>query len=113
VAGWGADFPTGNGFWNSIVSGTAILPTGNTNYASLNDPIVNGFLTQGLTETDPTKLANIYKQLDAEVMQDAVMLPFQFDKTLYYHTARLTNLYLQAGLGYYYDYVNIGVSDGK
>jgi peptide/nickel transport system substrate-binding protein len=113
VAGWGADFPTGNGFWNSIVNGTAILPTGNSNYASLNDPVINGLLTQGLTETDPTKLANIYKQVDAEVMQDAVMLPFQFDKTLYWHTARLTNLYLQAGLGYYYDYVNVGVSDGK
>ena len=41
------------------------------------------------------------------------MLPFQYDKTLYWHTARLTNLYLQAGLGYYYDYVNVGVDDGK
>ena len=113
VAGWGADFPTGNGFWNSIVSGKAILPTGNTNYASLKDPVIDGLLDQGMTETDPTKLADIYKQVDAEVMQDAVMLPFQYDKTLYWHTARLTNLYLQAGLGYYYDYVNIGVSDGK
>jgi peptide/nickel transport system substrate-binding protein len=112
-AGWGADFPTGNGFWNSIVSGDAILPTGNTNYASLKDPVVDGLLKQGLTETDPTKLASIYKQVDAQVMQDAVMLPYVYDKTLYWHTARLTNLYLQAGLGYYYDYVNIGVSDGK
>ena len=42
-------------------------------------------------------------------MKDAVYLPFQYDKTLYYHTPRLTNLYLQAGGGYYYDYVNIGV----
>ena len=112
-AGWGADFPTGNGFWNSIVSGLAILPTGNTNYASLKDPIVDTALKAGLTETDPAKSAALYKTVDAEVMQDAVMLPFQYDKTLYWHTARLTNLYLQAGLGYYYDYVNIGVSDGK
>jgi peptide/nickel transport system substrate-binding protein len=112
-AGWGADFPTGNGFWNSIVNGTAILPTGNSNYASLNDPVINGLLTQGLTETDPTKLASIYKQVDAQVMQDAVMLPYIYDKTLFWHTARLTNLYFSAGLGYYYDYVNIGVSDGK
>jgi peptide/nickel transport system substrate-binding protein len=112
-AGWGADFPTGNGFWNSIVSSAAILPTGNTNYVSLKDPKVDSLLTQGLSETDPTKLADIYKQVDAQVMEDAVYLPFIYDKTLYYHSPRLTNLYLQAGLGYYYDYVNIGVSDGK
>ena len=113
VAGWGADFPTGNGFWNSIVSGTAILPTGNTNYASLKDPVIDAALADGLTQSDPAALAADYKKVDAEVMQDAVMLPFQYDKTLYWHTARLTNLYLQAGLGYYYDYVNIGVDDGK
>jgi hypothetical protein len=41
------------------------------------------------------------------------MLPFQYDKTLSWHAARLTNLYLQAGLGYYYDFVNVGVDDGK
>ena len=50
VAGWAADFPSGYGFWNSIVSGKAILPTGNTNYTSLNDPVINGLLDQALTD---------------------------------------------------------------
>lgn len=112
VAGWAADFPSGYGFWNSIVSGKAILPTGNTNYTSLNDPVINGYLDQALT-AKTSELEGIYKSLDAQVMKDAVYLPFQYDKTLYYHTPRLTNLYLQAGGGYYYDYVNIGVDDGK
>ena len=44
VAGWGPDFPTGLGFYNSIVNGENILPTGNSNYASLNDPAVNKVL---------------------------------------------------------------------
>jgi peptide/nickel transport system substrate-binding protein len=111
-AGWGADFPTCTGFWNSIVNGAAILPTGNTNYASLNDPIINGALKTALTYTDPhSSQANATCQtIDKQVMNLAVMLPFQYDKTLYYHAPNLTNLYLQAGLGYYYDYVNVGVS---
>jgi len=112
-AGWGADFPTGNGFWNSIVNGEAILPSGNTNYVSLNDPAINSLLAQGLTSSDDSAKADIYKQVDQKVMENAVYLPYLYDKTLYYHTPRLTNLYLQAGLGYYYDYVNVGVNDGK
>jgi len=111
-AGWGADFPTCTGFWNSIVNGAAILPTGNSNYASLNDPVINGALKNALSFTDPhSSSANSNcETIDKQVMTDAVMLPFQYDKTLYYHTPHLTNLYLQAGLGYYYDYVNVGVS---
>ena len=111
-AGWGPDFPTGYGFWNSIANGNAILPTGNTNYASLNDPTVNGLLSQALTASESDQVG-IFKQVDAAVMQDAVFLPFVFDKTLYYRTPRLTNIYLNAGLGYYYDYVNVGVNNGQ
>ncbi len=111
-AGWGPDFPTGYGFWNSIANGKAILPTGNSNYASLNDPKVNGLLDSALT-ADQSKQADIFKQVDAGVMANAVMLPYVFDKTLYYRAPRLTNVYLNAGVGYYYDYVNLGVNDGK
>jgi peptide/nickel transport system substrate-binding protein len=111
-AAWGADFPSGYGFWNSIVSGKAILPSGNTNYTSLNDPVINGLLDQALT-AKVADLPGIYKQVDAQVMKDEVYLPYLSDKTLYYHTPRLTNLYLQAGAGYFYDYVNVGVDDGK
>ena len=41
------------------------------------------------------------------------MLPYIFDKTLYYRNPRLTNIYLLAGTGYYYDYVNVGVDNGQ
>jgi peptide/nickel transport system substrate-binding protein len=112
-AGWGADFPTGNGFWNSISSGQAILPVGNTNYPSINDPTINNLLSQGqqiTTGATSSQAENTYKQLDARIMQLAVYLPYVFDKSLYYHNPRLTNLYLNAGIGNYYDYVNVGIS---
>jgi len=110
-AGWGPDFPTGYGFWSSIV-GPPILPSGNTNYASLNDPVINGLLTQSLTATDAQKPA-LFKQLDAQVMSLAVMIPFVDEYSLEYRAPRLTNVYLQPGLGYIWDFVNVGVSDGK
>jgi peptide/nickel transport system substrate-binding protein len=110
-AGWGADFPTGNGFWNSIVNGAAILPSGNTNYVSLNDPKINDLLKQGLT-AQASAAPGIYKNVDAQVMQDAVYLPFLYDKTLYYHNPHLTNLMLNGGIGMYYDYVQLGFDNG-
>ena len=43
-AGWGADFPTPYGMFQNIVNGNAILPQGNSNYASINIPAVNKVL---------------------------------------------------------------------
>ncbi len=56
---------------------------------------------------------DLFKQLDAEVMSLAVNLPFQYDKTLFYRNPRLTNVRINFGEGGYYDFVNMGVSDGK
>ncbi len=106
-AGWGADFPTGLGFWNSIANGKNILPTGNSNYASLNDPVVNGIL-DSVTKTSGTHDAD-FKKLDAQVMQDAVMIPFVYDKTLFYRNPRLVNVRNNFAYGSYYDFVNMGV----
>jgi peptide/nickel transport system substrate-binding protein len=113
IAGWGADFPTAYGFWQSIANGNAILPEGNSNYPSLNDPKVNDLLDQLTKEGDKDKAKALAVSLDQQVMANAVYLPVQFDKTFYYRNPRLTNVYLNGGVGNYYDYVNIGTSDGK
>jgi peptide/nickel transport system substrate-binding protein len=112
LAGWAADFPTGYGFWESIADGTTILPNGNTDYPSLNDPTINGLLKNS-TSADVAAQQGIFEQVDHAVMDQAVYLPFQYDKSLYYRNPRLTNIYLQAGLGNYYDYVNVGVGGGS
>jgi len=65
-----------------------------------------------LSYIDKTKAEDLAKQLDEAVMGNAVYLPVQFDKTFYYRNPRLTNIYLNGGVGNYYDYVNIGTSDG-
>lgn len=108
-AGWGSDYPTGGGFWTSIAASTA--PPGGGNYTQLNDPKVDGYLKEAAQSTGAHD--DLFKALDAEVMSQAVMLPFVYDKTLYYRNPRLTNVRNDFALGSYYDFVNIGVNDGK
>jgi peptide/nickel transport system substrate-binding protein len=109
VAGWGPDFPTPYGFFESIVDGRAIKPGGgNSNYAELNDPAINSLIDQAGSETDASKRNDLWAQVDQKVMDSAVYLPFVADKALTYRSPRLTNVYINQAFGIY-DYVNIGV----
>ncbi len=106
IAAWGADFPTGYGFWNSIANGATIIPAGNTDYPSLNDPIVNKILDAApagkATDSD-------FRTLDDQVMTNAVYLPVLFGKSLYYRNPRLTNVTSNNALAFgIYDFVNVG-----
>jgi len=108
LAGWGADFPTGVGFYQSIANGNAIVDPGNSNYPSLNDPVVNKVLDEApagkATDADWTTL-------NEQIMKDAVYLPIDFNKTLYYRNPRMTNVTCDNALAFgIYDFVNIGVS---
>lgn len=110
VAGWGPDFPTPYGFFESIVDGRAIKPNGgNSNYAELNDPAINSLIDQAGSETDASKRNDLWAQVDQKVMDAAVYLPFVADKALTYRSPRLTNVYINQAFGIY-DFVNIGVS---
>jgi peptide/nickel transport system substrate-binding protein len=108
LAGWGADFPTNVGYYQSIANGNAIVQTGNSNYPSLNDPAVNTILNNA-----PKGLASSadYTTLNKQVMADAVYLPMYFGNTLMYRNPRMTNVTCDNALAFgNYDFVNIGVS---
>ena len=106
IAAWGADYPTGTGYWQSIANGNAIVPSGNSNYPSLNDPIVNGILDKApagkASDSD-------FRTLDDQVMKDAVYVPILFGKSLYYRNPRLTSVTCDNVLAFgIYDFVNVG-----
>jgi peptide/nickel transport system substrate-binding protein len=109
MAGWGADFPTGYGFLSVLVDGRTILPSGNNNYAELNDPAVNALIDQAKGESDPKKAADIWGQINKLVMDAAVMVPFVYDKALNYRNPRVTNVYVTEYYGMY-DFGSLGVS---
>jgi len=110
VAGWGPDFPTEYGFFESIVDGRAIKTAGgNSNYSEFNSKEVNDLIDEAQGSTDADKRAEIWNKVDHLVMESANYLPFVADKALDYRNPRLTNVYMNSAFGMY-DYVNIGVS---
>jgi len=52
--------------------------------------------------------ANFSKQIDMQVMKDAVMLPAAYAKSLLYRSPALTNVYVQPYYGMY-DYGTLGM----
>jgi peptide/nickel transport system substrate-binding protein len=108
LAGWGADFPTGVGFYQSIANGNSIVDPGNSNYPSLNDPVVNKILNSApsgkVTAADWTTV-------NSQILKDAVYLPLYFGNTLLYRSTRMTNVTCDNALAFgNYDFVNAGVS---
>jgi peptide/nickel transport system substrate-binding protein len=108
MAGWGADFPTAYGFLSVLVDGRNILPSGNNNYAELDNKQVNDLIDQAKAETDPKKAADIWGQVNKIVMDEAVMVPFVYDKALNYRNPRVTNVYVTEYYGMY-DFATLGV----
>ena len=113
IAAWAPDFPTLNGEYQNIVTTGAIKPSGTSNYASLSDPKIDQAVNQAGQTTDSGKLEELGKTVNHAVMDGAVYLPFLWDASYYYRNPRLTNVYLSPGTSFYYDYVNIGTTDGK
>ncbi|MFD9080739.1 ABC transporter substrate-binding protein [Streptomyces erythrochromogenes] len=109
IMGWGADFPTGQGFSQPLVDGRFILQSGNNNFSELNDPAINTLFDQAIAETDPAKAGDIYKQMNQKVSEAAVYLPFVYDKTITWRSSRLTNAYTTDAYNGRYDYASLGV----
>jgi len=109
VAGWGADFPTGYGFFSQIVDGRNIKAQGNSNYAEINSPKVNGLIDEANAATDPSAAATKWGEVDKAVMEEAAEVPFLYDKALLLHSSRLKNMYVTAAFGMY-DYQALGVA---
>ena len=108
--GWGADWPDGFGFLSQIVDSRVIRATGGASNLSVKDPKVDSMLDQALSTTDVGAREKIWGQIDAQVMEDAFVLPGVWASTLLYRPKSLTNVFVNEGLGGYYDYMTLGVS---
>ena len=108
AGGWGADWPNGFGFLDELVAGNTIAPTGNTNIAEENNPVINNLFTQSSTLSGAARTA-VWSQVDEQAMKDAVILPMVYQKVLLYRPPTLTNVYVQSYYGMY-NYAVLGVS---
>jgi peptide/nickel transport system substrate-binding protein len=108
--GWSPDWPDGYGMLDELVNGNTIVPAGNTNISEENNPQVNALFKDAASpSTSAAQHASDYGQIDKLVMQDAVMLPEVYGKSLLYRGSDLTNVYAYAPFGMY-NYAVLGKS---
>jgi peptide/nickel transport system substrate-binding protein len=107
---WGADWPTGYGFLDQIVDGSAIKPSGGNNLMELNDPAINKALSDAIANTDAAARTKAWGDIDKMVIKTATVVPLVYRKNLLYRPKSATNVTVtQAYLGMY-DYTLIGSS---
>ena len=89
-----------------MANGAAMLQTGNSNYGSINDPTVNKILD----DTAAPDSEESGKRLNEAIMHTATDLPFQYRKTTWWRSTRMTNVTCNNAEGFgAYDWVNVGV----
>jgi len=108
AGGWAPDWPDGYGFLYYLTAGPAISSAGNTNIEEQNDPAVNSLFEKAMATTDPAARNQIWAQIDRLTMQNAVILPGVYAKSLLYRNPRLANVFVHK---YYamYNYSTLGV----
>ncbi|WP_209446610.1 ABC transporter substrate-binding protein, partial [Streptomyces palmae] len=99
MANWSSDFPQGSGFLQPLADSRMIRPSGNTNYAQVNDPSINALIDRAMAETDPDKVAGLYRTLNHKLTDGAHYLPVVAVRTLNYRNPRLTNVYVSRAYG--------------
>ncbi|MFJ6747419.1 MULTISPECIES: ABC transporter substrate-binding protein [unclassified Streptomyces] len=102
---WGADWPTGYGYLESIINGAAIKPSGGNNLMELDDPKINKAMAEGIGTLDDAKREKIWGDVDQMVAENASAVPLFYRKNLLYRPNSAANVTVtEAYLGMY-DYV--------
>ncbi|MEU9441748.1 ABC transporter substrate-binding protein [Streptomyces sp. NPDC048304] len=105
MTAWGADWPTGYGFLDQIIDGSAIKPSGGNNLSELNDPKINAALKAAISNTDAAARTKAWGDIDKMVQDNASVVPLVYRKNLLIRPTSATNVTVtQAYLGMY-DYL--------
>jgi peptide/nickel transport system substrate-binding protein len=107
VNSWGADWNDGFGFLSQITDSRVIRETGGSSNTSVRIPEVDKLLDQGSVELDKTKREKIWVDVDKKVMEQAVIYPGLWAKTLMVRGQNLTNVFVNDQFGMY-DYLSLG-----
>ncbi len=105
--GWGADWNDGYGFLAQITDSRVIRETGGSSNASVRIPEVDKMLDEAAVETDTAKREALYGQIDKKVMEEAVIFPGLWAKSLLIRGSKLTNVFVNQAYGMY-DYTSLG-----
>jgi len=107
VNGWGADWNDGFGFLSQITDSRVIRDTGGSSNTSVRIPEVDTLLDQAQGELDTTKREGDWSVIDQKVMEQAVIYPGVYAKSLLIRGKNLTNVFVNPQFGMY-DYLSLG-----
>ncbi|WP_435057074.1 ABC transporter substrate-binding protein [Streptomyces sp. bgisy060] len=110
--GWAADFPDGYGFLQQIADSRAIKETGNQNLGELASPRIDALLDAGAATRDDKERARIWATVDRAAMDEAVMCPYMYVKSVVFRGPRAANVRMSPAYGMY-DYAVLSVVDGE
>ncbi len=108
VNGWGADWNDGFGFLSQIVDSRVIRDTGGSSNTSVRIPEVDTMLDEAQVELDQAKRESDWAAIDKRVMEEAVIYPGVFAKSVLLRSENLTNVFVNDSYGMY-DYMELGV----
>ncbi len=80
--GWGADFFAAQSFFGPLFSGKNIVPSGNVNWAEVNDPKLNRQIDAAREITDPEEAAKAWADLDKEVTDQSYLVNWLWDNNV-------------------------------
>ncbi len=105
--GWGADWNDGFGFLSQIVDSRVIRETGGSSNTSVRIPEVDKMLDAALLELDADKRNQMWGAIDKRVMEEAVIYPGLYSKSLLLRPKKATNVFVSDAYGMY-DYLAMG-----
>jgi peptide/nickel transport system substrate-binding protein len=105
--GWAADWPDGFGFLSQIVDSRVIRDTGGSSNMSVRIPEVDQMLDKALTELNTDKRNQDWGAIDKRVMEEAVIYPGVYSKSLLARSKNATNIMVTDAYGEY-DYLGMG-----
>ena len=107
---WGADWPTGYGFLDQLITKHGIVEQGGgSNWSHYTNTTVDQLEDQALATTDVNAQQKLWAQIDHQAMQDAVIVPLVQRKRMLFRSARLANVMIDIGSGGLYDLPVLGL----
>ena len=106
--GWGADWNDGFGFLSQITDSRVIRETGGSSNTSVRIPEVDALLDAAVGELDTPTRDDLWGQIDTRVMEEAVIYPGIYSKSVLLRGENLTNVFVNNSYGMY-DYMSMGV----
>ncbi len=109
---WAADWPDGFGFLSQIVDSRVIRPTGGSSNTSVRIPGGRSDARQGPDRTRHGEAQPDWGEIDKRVMEEAVIYPGVYSKSLLVRSKNATNIFVTDAYGGY-DYLGLGAEVGE